>query len=75
MSINSSKKIVDTIVKVVRNNNKLMLYGALLVDTNIPKKIICLDKLKSIDLFTMYLGSTTNIDKYRTRFNYINEDE
>lgn len=42
-SVNSSKKLVNTIVKVVRNNNKLMFYNESFMDIDVPKRVIYLD--------------------------------
>ena len=72
-SVSSSKKLVDAIVKVVRNNNKLIFYNA--NNEEVPKKIIKLDMLKSVELFTTYEGCSQVVQSYRARFYYIGEDE
>lgn len=72
-SVNSSKKLANAIVKVVRNNNKLIFYNA--ANEDIPKKVVNLDMLKSVEFFTTYQGYSQAVESYRARFYYIGEDD
>ena len=66
MSVSNVKDALDVIVRVSRLDNKLLLYSARLHD--VPKRVIMLDRLKSIAIDLC----TTN--KYTLRFEFVGSD-